>query len=103
MRRIGLLTPLLLTLAACAGQSAPVAPRYSEAPAVALAFDPPILAGQPIHDFPRDIRRPSAFVGYDEVATTTVDIFTDDRQSSDPAEDRFLRESYTEKVAISTR
>ena len=64
--------------------SAPVpAPReYEELSASALVFDPPVAAGLPALELSRDLRQPSAFVGFDGPITTYYWIHTDDCQYS---------------------
>jgi hypothetical protein len=95
---------IVLLAGGCATQQAATqAPVAAERPAAALAFDPPILIGQPRLDLSREEREPSAFVGYDGVTTSSFDIYTDNRQSTEPGNSWYNRESVTEKVGVSTR
>ncbi|MGD0462925.1 MAG: hypothetical protein ABSB74_10595 [Tepidisphaeraceae bacterium] len=82
MRWVGL-TFLALALTGCASQSAGVAPvqqshAYDAAPAAALAFDPPALAGMPQLDLSRDDRGTAAFLGFEDARTTYYSLTTDD-------------------------
>jgi hypothetical protein len=66
---------LAIALGGCASESVHVDPlqqphAYSLASASALAFDPPVLAGEPRLDLSRDGRGPAAFDGFDEGRTT---------------------------------
>jgi hypothetical protein len=97
---------MALLAGGCATQQAPVTPAAPVAvarPATALAFDPPILMGQPRADLSREARQPTAFVGYDSVSTSSFDISTDNRQSTTPGDSYYDREAVTEKVGVSTR
>jgi hypothetical protein len=77
-------TLLAAALAGCASQPAVVAPAqqaYSYdglAPAAALAFDPPVLAGMPQLDLSRDDRGTAAFVGFQDESTTYYFLRSDD-------------------------
>jgi hypothetical protein len=97
---------IVLLAGGCATQQAPksaAAPMAAQRTATALAFDPPILSGQPRLDLSRETREPSAFVGYDSVTTSSFDVYTDNRQSNEPGESGYDRDSVTEKVGVSTR
>jgi hypothetical protein len=87
--RVGALLILLACLAACASKPgtvatvpAPETHDYEPLTASALVFDPPIAANQPRLELSRDLRQPSAFVGYDGPITTYYWIHTDDWQNS---------------------
>lgn len=69
---------LALLLGGCASQAPPRSVSYQEAPAGALAFDPPILAGTPRLDLSREDRGPAAFAGFVESTTTVYDLRVDD-------------------------
>ena len=58
-------------------------PRYAEAAAAALVFDPPVAAGEAPIELSRDSRAPAAVVGFDGPITTFFWIHTDDWQQSD--------------------
>lgn len=81
--------------------------RYASATAGTLAFDPPVIAGQPALDLSRENRGPAAFAGFDSGATTFYDIYTDDRQMSDWSRDgyndNFYRRAISEKVGVNFR
>ena len=104
--RSGWIAVLILVAGGCAARHAqpPTAaiPVYQEAPAVALAFDPPVTAGQPPVILPRDVRNPGIFVGFEELTTTFFYIRTDDRQDSLWG-DRYDRCATYEKVGVSYR
>jgi hypothetical protein len=51
---------------------------YTSAPAAALAFDPPAIAGMPRLDLSREDRGPAAFVGFEDSSTTYFYLRTDD-------------------------
>ncbi len=65
--------------------------------AAALVFDAPITLYQPYVDISRDDRGPAALVGYDEGATSTYDIISDNRLTTDRS-NLYLRESVTEQT-----
>lgn len=48
------------------------------APAAALAFDPPVLAGMPQLDLSRDDRGTAAFAGFQDATTTYYFLQTND-------------------------
>lgn len=66
-------------LAGCASQPHPVpSASYQSAPAAALAFDPPVLAGTPRLDLSREDRGPAAFFGFVDSSTTVSQLSVDD-------------------------
>jgi hypothetical protein len=74
-------------------------PAYASA---ALAFDAPITFGGPYIDITRADRGPAALVGYEEGGSSTYDIVSDDRRTSD-CTDGYVRESITERTGITHR
>jgi hypothetical protein len=106
-----------LCLGGCGTQPAPVASeqlsdnaRYGRNNAGALAFDPPVLAGQSQLDLSREGRQPQAFAGFEDSVTTYYDITTYDSQNSGPTwngsgwggGDQYQRNAYMEKVGVNT-
>ncbi len=85
--------------------------RYEESTASALVFDPPVAAGERPLELSRDLRGPSAFVGFDGPITTFFWIHTDDFQDSDwgggglnsPSNDRFQRRAIIDKTGVTYR
>ena len=72
-----------MLLGGCASQPGDVSPSqqshaYVDAPATALAFDPPALAGMPQLDLSRDDRGVAAFAGFEEARTTYYSLISDD-------------------------
>lgn len=57
--------------------------QYEDASASALVFDPPVTVGETAPQLDRDVRQPSAFIGFDGPITTYYWIHTDDSQVSD--------------------
>jgi hypothetical protein len=82
-----------------------VAPAYTpqtDSPALALACDPPVIAGQPALYLDRESREPAAFAGYDQPTVTYSylrinDFYNPDKQGN------YDREAVTERVGVSTR
>src|SRR5271154_3438134 len=68
----------------------------------ALAFDPPIAMNTAALDLNRSTRGEAAFAGFENTSTTYVDVYTDDRQTSDNT-DRFVREGRSDKISALTR
>ena len=95
-------------LAGCASNSATTARRSTPPPAVAstsaaaLAFDPPIALHEPAPDLSRDARGQAALIGFEEPSTSTYDVFTYNRQSSDYAND-YDSEAISERVGTTHR
>jgi hypothetical protein len=101
----------MLAVTGCAMQSNTVSPEqqatsrvYAPAPAAALAFDPPAIAGMPQLDLSRDGREAAAFVGYQDTTTTYYDLTQNDRQVlAGPDGSRLERQSVSETVGVSYR
>lgn len=93
-------------LAGCAGSKPQrpdaIGPVYLDAPAASLAFTPPIALDQPPLELARDLRQPAAFVGFDELTTTSFHIRTDDRFGDDGF-DWLTRRAVSDRVGISYR
>ena len=122
MRWVGF-TILGMLLGGCASQpqAASVAPEqqpvkryYAPASGVALAFDPPVLAGSPRLDLSREGREPAAFEGFSEASTQYYSLTVDDwysdfnggfggggRNSSGP--DNYSRRAVTQMFGITIR
>ncbi|HEX4056541.1 MAG TPA: hypothetical protein VHX86_19945 [Tepidisphaeraceae bacterium] len=117
MRWVGLIL-LAVALAGCASQPASVSPLQQEhayapaAPAVALAFDPPVLAGTPQLDLSRDDRGTAAFLGFQDATTTYYFLRSDDwysdfssggggRRGSNP--DYYQRQAVSQTYGITYR
>lgn len=88
---------------------------YREAatrPAAALVFSPPLLQDAPPLELARDIRQPSAFVGYPESVAEFFYVRWDDRQTGGDgsgfgfrgggsgSRDRYERRAISEKVGV---
>ena len=70
--------------------------------AASLVFTPPVAAGQPPLVLDRDVRRPMAFVAFDQLFTTFTYTRLDDRQQlSDDG--RSSRRVVSETFGISQR
>ena len=83
-------------------------------PAAALVFSPPLLQDTPPLELSRDIRQPSAFVGYPESVAEYFYVRWDDRQSGGDGGsgfgfrggggsgswDRYERRAVSEKVGV---
>jgi hypothetical protein len=83
-------------------------------PAAALAFSPPLLQDEPALELSRDLRQPSAFVGYPEGVAEFFYVRWDDRQaggdgwgsggswgsSGSGSRDRYERRAISEKVGV---
>ena len=100
MRRILLIAGITL-LAGCASRPAD-RPTYVDNPCSALAFDPPVMQGQPAVFLARDNRQPGAFVGYEDLSTTSFFIQTDDRPG-DFNEGWMYRRAMTVRTGVSYR
>ncbi len=70
--------------------------------AAALAFDPPLALNAATPDLSRDARGGAALVGFEEPSTSTYDVFTYNRQSSDLA-DYYDQEAVSERVGTTHR
>ena len=89
-------------MAGCASQPAAVRPTYDDKPCSALVFDPPVMQGQPSAFLSREDRRPGAFVGYEDISTTSFFIQTDDRPG-DINEGWLYRRAITTRTGVSYR
>jgi len=97
-------------LVGCASQATPSATPRSEAlpqtppprTASALVFDPPIALSMAMPDLARENRGEAALVGFEEASTSTYDVFTYDRQSSDQS-DYYDQEAVSERVGATHR
>lgn len=82
-------------------------------PAAALAFSPPLIQDEPALELSRDLRQPSAFVGYAEGVAEFFYVRWDDRQaggdgwgsgswgsSGSGSHDRYERRAISEKVGV---
>ena len=102
------LTPILAAslLVGCASQKqTSTASQVSVPPsrsASALAFDPPIALNSVAPDLSRDARGQAALVGFEEPSTSTYDVFTYNRQSSDYS-DYYDQEAVSERVGTTHR
>jgi hypothetical protein len=83
---------------------------YEASTASALVFDPPVTAGEPPVELPRDERAMSAFVSFDGPITTFFWIHTDDSQQSDWGNnclngvgDYYERHAITDKSGVTYR
>jgi hypothetical protein len=99
-----------LALMGCAAQQPPVSAKeqlqqstYAPSPAAALAFDPPVLAGQPQMDLSRDDRQPAAFAGYQDTVTTFSDTHTDDLLGDSPIDSSFQRDASSDRITTNYR
>jgi len=79
-----------------------IIPAENAGASAALVFDAPITLYSPYIDISRDDRGQAALIGYEEGNTSTYDIVTDNRQSTDWS-DRFVRESVTERIGVTHR
>ena len=75
---------------------------YSEAPASALVFEPPIAVGLPHPELARAPRQQSAFLGFDEGSTEYYFSATDDLQTNDFG-DFYTHQSLSFKTGIRSR
>ena len=95
-------------LAGCGANAAPSSSRptpmagTATSTASALAFDPPIALHEPAPDLSRDARGQAALIGFEEPTTSTFDVFTYNRQSSDYS-DYYDSEAVSEKVGTTHR
>ena len=97
----------------CAVQPAPRQPVADLKPippakpiaAASLAFDPPVIIGQPPIQMSREGRSPDAFVGYETTTITSYYIRSDDRQLDfgDHRQDLYDRRAISTKVGVSYR
>ena len=108
---------ILLTIAGCATKPPPAPPVatpepppvYQELTASALVFEHPIILNQPPLELSRDLRQPSAFIGYDGPITTYYWIHTDDWQDNswcDPngsVGDRYQRRALIDTAGVRYR
>jgi hypothetical protein len=104
--------------AGCATQPSNVEPVQqarvyeSDSTASALAFDPPVLAGEPRIDLSRDGREPGAFDGFEEGTTTyyflqSYDLYSGfgggSRGRGGGIGDYYQRQALSQSYGISTR
>lgn len=94
-------------LAGCSASSTltaqrPVGMLAPSSTASALAFDPPITLNEARPDLSRDARGPAALVGFEEPSTSSYDVFTYNRQSSDLS-DYYDQEAISERVGTTHR
>lgn len=116
--RVGFILIVGAFLAGCAAKPTSIASapatqpsiRYEDATSSALAFDPPVTAGELPIDLSRDERAPSAFVSFDGPSTTLYWIHTDDLQESEwggdaqgSMQDRFRRRAVIDKSGVTYR
>lgn len=107
MSRIFLLLIGILAMG-CAASRRPAAtavapgPRYDDATAAALAFDPPMTANSVHPELARGPREPAAVMGYDEATTESYTTVTDNLESS-PFGDAYGKESVTVRSGTRTR
>ena len=68
----------------------------------ALVFTPPVALDEPPMELSRDVRQPSAFVGYPEMIAEHFYLRWDDRQSNDGfrERDRYERRAVSEKTGV---
>lgn len=76
--------------------------RYEPASAGALAFDPPVTAGQPVPELSREGRGIGAYVGFESITATYYYLRVDDRHSSD-RNDRYDRRAISQKFSVTYR
>lgn len=77
-------------------------PRYDDATAAALAFDPPMTANSVHPELARGPRQAAAVIGYDEATIESYSTVTDNLESS-PFGDAYGKESVTVKSGTRTR
>ncbi|HVT90068.1 MAG TPA: hypothetical protein VHD56_14540 [Tepidisphaeraceae bacterium] len=80
-------------------------PQYAPAAASALAFDPPVIAGQPVVDTSREGRATEAFAGYESLTETFFYLRTDDDQRDffGNRDDLYERRAISTKIGVSYR
>ncbi len=87
----------------CAANSAPppkiVHSSGQSGVATALVFDSPITFHDDPIDLDRSYRGNAAFAGFEEPSVSYLDVFTENRQSSDGF-DFVTRDSFSEKVGV---
>jgi hypothetical protein len=76
-------------------------PRYDDATAAALAFDPPLTANSIHPELARGPREPAAVMGYDQATTESYTTVTDNLETS--LGDAYGKESVTVKSGTRTR
>jgi hypothetical protein len=101
-----ILLGVLVTGCATAQHSQPdkmaSAPRYSDAVASALVFDPPISEGIEHPELARGPRAPAAFFGYQDSTSEVYVSATDDLQS-DQWNNTYTKESVSVKSGVRYR
>ena len=108
--RISMIILAALQIGGCATQQSQQAQppasmpslAQSDSSALALACNPPCIAGQPALYLDRDSRQPTAFAGYDQPTVSYSYVRTDDNYNPDK-NGNYDREAVTERVAVSTR
>jgi hypothetical protein len=96
----------LMACGCAAGQShvadfQPAVVQQADAPAVALACDPPMIAGQPPLYLDRESREPSAFAGYEQTTVTYSDVQVLDQHVTDHG--NYYRDAFSERTGVSSR
>jgi len=97
-----------LLMCGCAAQQSPVADfqpacaPQSDSPAIALACDPPVIAGEPPLYLDRESREPAAFAGYDQPTVTYSYLRINDYYNPDK-QGNYDREAVTERIGVTTR
>ncbi|HZN64197.1 MAG TPA: hypothetical protein VFB66_02775 [Tepidisphaeraceae bacterium] len=68
----------------------------------ALVFTPPVALDAPPVELARDVRQPTAFVGYPEMVSEHFYLRWDDRQTNDGfhERDRYERRAISEKTGV---
>jgi hypothetical protein len=80
----------------------PACQQQADGPALALACDPPVIAGQPALYLDRESREPAAFAGYDQPTVTYSYLRVEDRYNPDN-QGKYVRDSVTERIGVNTR
>jgi hypothetical protein len=97
-----------ILMCGCATQRPAVSgtePHYTpqtDSPSLALAFDPPAIAGQPALYLDRESREPAAFAGYDQPTVTYSYLRINDFYNPDP-NGNYTRQAVTEQLGVSSR
>lgn len=106
--RYAMLVMCLLIAGGCAAPK-PATPtaatrqlQYMDAPAVSLAFAPPITLREPPIELGREGREPEVFLGYEDMSPTFFYTRTDDWQV-DPHDGRTFRRAISERVGVTYR
>jgi hypothetical protein len=92
----------------CAAQQSRVADfqpgfqQQTDAPALALACDPPLIADQPALYLDREPREPAAFAGYDQPTVTYSYLRVEDHYNPDKR-GNYDRDAVTERIGVTTR